>query len=119
MQGVTILNEQSVYQVDYLGWLFFLFLGIGFGIGLILAIKEWVDFGWGANMIWLIFMATSVGAYIGVIGLLFSEHETSVVDHIEYKVTVSEDVTFNEFMSKYEVVDQEGLIYIVKEREVE
>lgn len=119
MQGVTILSEQVVYDVDYYWWLFFLFLGIGFTAGLIIAITEWVSFGWDGDMLWLILMTTIVGAYVGAAAFKLSEHETDVVDHIEYKVTVSEDVNFNEFMSKYEVVDQEELIYTVKEREVE
>lgn len=119
MQGVTVLSEQTVYEVDCLWWLFFLFLGIGFGIGLIVAIKEWVDFGWDADMLWLILIATTAGAVVGALGINFSKHETDVVDHVEYKVTVSDDVDFNEFMSKYEVIDTEGLIYIIKECEVD
>lgn len=119
MQGVIILSEQAVYEVDCLWWLLFLCIGIGFVIGLIAAITEWSNFGWNANMIWLIIGTTIVGAYFGVIGLVLSEYETSVVDHIEYKVIVSDEVNFTEFMNKYEVVDKEGLIYTIKEREVE
>lgn len=119
MQGVTILSEQAVYEVDCLWWLFFLFLGIGFVTGLIVAIKEWIHFGLNADILWLMLVSTLIGAYFGALGVIFSEHETDVVDHIEYKVTVSDDVDFNEFMSKYEVIDTEGLIYIIKEREVE
>lgn len=33
-----------------------------------------------------------------------------------YEVTISNDVNFNEFSSKYEVVKQEGLIYTVVEK---
>lgn len=117
MNGIEILSEQAVYQVDFLWWLFFLFTGIGFVIGLIVAIKEWVDFGWDANMLYFMLMTTIVGAWVGVLGIIFSEHETDIVDHIEYKVIVSEDVNFNEFMNKYEVVDQDGKIYTVKDRE--
>lgn len=119
MSGINILSEQAVYEVDCLWWLFFLFLGLGFVIGLFAAINEWVNFGWKAGYLWLILITTIVGAYFGVLGIIFSEHETDVVDHIEYKVTVSDDVNFNEFMSKYEVVDKEGLIYTIKERESE
>lgn len=35
----------------------------------------------------------------------------------EYKVTVSDEVSFDDFMEKYEIVDQEGSIYTVRERE--
>lgn len=35
----------------------------------------------------------------------------------EYKVTISEEVPLNEFMERYEIIDQEGKIYTVRERE--
>lgn len=34
-----------------------------------------------------------------------------------YEVTISDDVSFTEFMDKYYIVNQRGEIYIVKERE--
>ena len=33
-----------------------------------------------------------------------------------YEVTISDDVNFNEFNSKYEVVEQNGLIYTIVEK---
>lgn len=33
-----------------------------------------------------------------------------------YKVTISDEVNMNDFMNKYEILEQEGKIYIVKER---
>lgn len=35
----------------------------------------------------------------------------------QYKVTVSDEVSMNEFLEHYEIIDQEGKIYIVKERD--
>lgn len=37
--------------------------------------------------------------------------------HTEYKVTIDDSVSMNEFLGKYEILDQEGKIYTVKERE--
>ena len=34
-----------------------------------------------------------------------------------HRVIVSDDVNMNEFLDKYEILDQEGKIYTVKERE--
>lgn len=34
-----------------------------------------------------------------------------------YEVIISEDVSFTEFISKYEIIDQHGEIYVVKERD--
>ena len=36
--------------------------------------------------------------------------------HIEYKVTIDDSVSMNEFLDKYEILDQEGKIYTVKEK---
>lgn len=33
-----------------------------------------------------------------------------------YEVTISNDVNFNEFTSKYQVIKQEGLIYTIVEK---
>ena len=33
------------------------------------------------------------------------------------KVTINDSVSMNEFLDKYEILDQEGKIYTVKERE--
>lgn len=34
-----------------------------------------------------------------------------------YKVTISDKVNFVEFNNKYEIIDQDGLIYTIKEKE--
>lgn len=38
-----------------------------------------------------------------------SEYET------QYKVTISDEVSMNEFLERYEIIDQEGKIYTVRE----
>ena len=55
---------------------------------------------------------TILGVVIGCLPAnltLPSEYET------HYKVIVSDEVSMNEFLSKYEIVDQEGKIYTVRE----
>lgn len=34
-----------------------------------------------------------------------------------YKVTISDEVSMNEFLEQYEIVDQEGKIYTIKDKE--
>jgi hypothetical protein len=64
-----------------------------------------------------------IGAFIGVVfGVmlgLFCGHVTEkpTAYETQYKVTVSDKTPMNEFMEKYEIVDQEGRIYTVRERE--
>lgn len=117
MNGVNVLNVETIYEVGYLWWLIPAFAASGFVIGIIYAIAKWCDTGFCGAELALAFIITIGCGFFGFIGTIISEHETDVVDHIEYKVTVSDDVNFTEFMSKYEIVDQEGLIYTVKERE--
>jgi hypothetical protein len=40
----------------------------------------------------------------------------SKLDHVEYQVTISDDVPMVEFNSKYEIVNQNGKIYTIKEK---
>ena len=60
-----------------------------------------------------------VGLFIGMfVGLLFS-NLVGIVEieyYPTYKVTISDEVSMNEFMDKYEILNQDGKIYTVKER---
>lgn len=43
------------------------------------------------------------------VGRLFTEH-------VEYKVIIDDSVNFNAFMERYEIVEQDGQLFTVKER---
>lgn len=54
-----------------------------------------------------------VSGFIGLFPALFTlpdEYET------HYKVTISDEVSMNDFLERYEIIDQEGKIYTVRER---
>ena len=55
-------------------------------------------------------MACVIGSAIG------ANIETNKIIGINYQVTISEEVKFNDFMEKYEIIDQKGKIYTVRER---
>lgn len=42
---------------------------------------------------------------------------TKELDHYEYKVTIDDSVPMKEFLSKYEIINQEGEIFTIVERE--
>ena len=74
-----------------------------------------VQFDYGPFL--LVFIGISI--LVGIaFGFLFgyevapnpSEYET------QYKVTISDEVNFNEFQEHYEIIDRDGKIYIVRER---
>ena len=45
-----------------------------------------------------------------------SKEKKKVYDHSEYLVTIDETVSFSEFNQKYEVIEQNGELYRIKER---
>lgn len=55
-----------------------------------------------------------VSGLLGLLPALLSlpdEYET------RYKVTISDEVSMNDFLERYEIIDQEGKIYTVRERD--
>ena len=117
MNGVEILSSETIYQTESYWWIIPIYAGIGCLIVLGAAIYEWITYGFDGELIAHIIVAAIIGAWVGFLGYLMFEHETDIVDHIEYKVTIDDSVSMNEFLDKYEILDQEGKIYTVKERE--
>jgi Na+/melibiose symporter-like transporter len=79
-------------------------------LGLIIFIA---GIGWGDDDV------TGVGGLLFVISLvlLFLTIFTAEPEHTRYKVTISDEVSMNDFLERYEIVDQEGKIYTVRERD--
>lgn len=117
MNGVEILAQNTIYETEYNYWYLLIFTGIGLLIGLIIAIVCWFRYGFDADYFMPIALTTMLGVTIGLNVTVSFEYETDTVDYIEYKVTVSENVNFTEFIDKYEIIDQECKIYTVRERE--
>lgn len=67
---------------------------------------------------WGILAGLVIGAAFGcAIGVVIDTVNEPAPDEIRYKVTVSDEVLLNEFLSRYEIIDVEGKIYTVKEVE--
>lgn len=117
MEGVQILNQFEVVTKTIFSWdAFWVGLGIGAAVGLVAAII----FGFCAND-WSAFIAGCV-VYIPVIGLLIgclsgaSVAREPVAWETHYEVMINEDVSMQEFMDKYEIIETRGTIYTIKER---
>ena len=115
MEGVEILVTQE-FAISYaFNWDMYL------GIILMSTIISTALFGmilFKQLGFWSFLNAFILGIIVsGLIGLipavctLPDEYET------QYKVTISDEVSMNEFLKRYEIVDQEGKIYTVRERE--
>jgi MFS family permease len=105
MEGVTILSTGTAI------------VGISWGAAIIIALIASLviylinpleaDFGWRICCAAYIFI-------LSFITLAIVSVDTTEVT--EYKVTIDDSVKYVEFMEKYEVIDQEGEIYTVRER---
>ena len=114
MSGIEILNTNIVYETEANMTLFFISLILCPVIGFFIALfRNSFDFGdalkgcsWGRI----------VGIIISLVILLGTSRKTDEVSYILYDVSVSDEVSFNEFMERYEIIEQKGNIYTVMEK---
>ena len=111
MEGIEILSSTSFYNTLLPEWaikmgviLTFVF----FIMAIILLCAE--RYGWMTSCIVLTIVMVAVSSFGGV------DNKNSV-HHMEYKVTINDSVKMNDFLEQYEIIDQEGKIYTVKEIE--
>ena len=115
MNGVEILAVEQVGTVFKFGWTGFLVVvAIGLlitlvvGITIFLNTKDWTD----------LIKAVLIGVFISMIfGVTAGDLLNEPTEYTnQYKVTISDEVSMNEFMEKYEIIEQDGKIYTVRER---
>ena len=111
MNGVEILSSEAIYNTILPEWC----LPIGL-ICAILFIFAAVAY-YASDHIILGSICVLLAFGVGVSGSLGGTYSETDINHIEYKVTIDDSVSMNEFLDKYEILDQEGKIYTVKERE--
>ena len=119
MTGVEILSTAEVAVAFGFNWVAFwvitgLLIFAGLVFGLVIAGKYAYDW----QLIPALMFVGIIGGLLigGPIGFASGEptaHET------QYKVTVSDEVSMNDFLERYEIIDQEGKIYTVRERDGE
>lgn len=108
MQGVQILNEFMHEGAVAMPWCV---IGIGCCfVGLMGIVFSSVLKGKNGACIFVFLLALfAFGCGIGVL----APRELTP----RYQVIVKDDVNFNEFLDKYKIIEQNGLIYTVEERE--
>lgn len=115
MTGVEILAMEEVavafgfdLGVFFLSWLIITLFGTL--VGWVADTNNRVS-GWftGLTISCILGFVLSIG--IGTLPFKPTAYET------QYKVTVSDEVPMNEFLERYEIIDQEGKIYTVRERD--
>lgn len=109
MEGVTVLAQEMVRDFnigDFIGMT--LFIAIAFCV--ITVITFDIDEVRGAVIIICISIVIGLGG--GFITGRFSNNPVP-----QYKVMISEEVSMIEFYEKYEIIDQEDLIFTVREKD--
>lgn len=108
INGIDILSKTEIRDIHILEFVGLMLVSLVLTFGLMF----WLDNRCGVDEIPPIF---PVMLFIGMIVLngKLSSYKTG---EYEYKVTISDEVSMNEFMKKYEIINQEGKIYTIKER---
>lgn len=116
MNGVEILAiEQVAVSWKYNWGAFWAVFLILFGLMLIGGLIAFAD---ERDLGVLVIFAIGGLALGAVIGAVVGGGASIAAGYVEeYKATVSEDVSLVEFNERYEIVEQEGKIYTVRERE--
>lgn len=113
MPGVEILATQEVATAFTFSWENFWFgftmlTIVGLCLGIFASLQYDTFLGILTGLVLGIIFGILVGVGVGVDGIP-TEYET------QYKVTISDEVPMNDFLARYEIVDQEGKIYTVRE----
>lgn len=119
MTGVDILAAEEVAVEYAFGWTWFWSLvGIGAVVGIIWGVYEVASGMSDWPLIpWLAVLLMGVGALVGLLVGAFTSKPVKY--ETQYKVTVSDEVKMADFLEKYEIIETEGKIYTVREREAD
>ena len=113
MTGVEILATNECVTAYGFSWNIFLvvFLVLTILFTLLIGFALLCDYGWRS------FLYGFIGSLIlgAVFGGLGGNKQKPLEYETQYKVTISDEVSMNEFLDKYEIVSQEGKIYTVRE----
>lgn len=116
MSGVEILAMEEVAVDTVFNWsAFFISIGIIFGIFIVTGLTISLTSGDWDNIKIGVIAGTILGSIAGIaFGFVCSiptEHET------QYKVIISDEVSMSDFFAKYELIEQDGRIYVVTEKD--
>ena len=115
MEGITFLNSTTVMTLHPLGNLFICLGMLMLFLSLIVALFAVAFNPFGSAEFTIVGSLFLIGVLLGFGGFLFGSINP-VEDYIKYDVLISEDINFQEFYDKYEVIEVKGQIYTIKER---
>lgn len=114
IDGVTILATNVVTMTNPVMNAIFITLGIIAGLGFLLFILGLITDCLGIGATGGISLIVAFVLFIICVPI---DNMTQVPDYNTYEVIIDDSVSMNEFMDTYEVLEQRGQIYVVKEIE--
>lgn len=117
MNGITILNETTLTlepPARFIGTMAIIFFGVMFLLCIIGIIKSIQDRDRSCLIASL--MGTLLSMLLGTIFVLRFDYKCN---HpvTQYEAIISDEVNFNEFYQRYEIIEQRGKIYVIQERQ--
>lgn len=109
MDGVTILNTIELTGV---GKNVIIAFAVSFFIALFLTLILQVS----KNSCVLVFLLIDLIVFIGCVFVSWYQSENHKTGEIRYEVTIDDTVSMTEFNKKYEIIEQRGDIFVVKEK---
>ena len=111
MSGVEILAVEEVAVAFGFDWSVFIPIAVVFSIlfslfGILIATMTYEK---GAGVF------AAIGVFFGIVLGFVSETGAPTKFETHYKVTISEEVPMIEFFERYEIIEQEGKIYTIRE----
>lgn len=113
MNGINILNQTEIMEYTCEQNIFYSVLVIVLFISAILFVIGLVgSFKWSGIIGGILFLITIIT--IGTVNVEKSKN----TGRYKYEVTIDDDVPFTEIYKKYDVVEQKGDIWVLKDKEV-
>lgn len=117
MDGVTILNTITENVSNTAGLVVVLIFSIAVIILSFIAIIAVSDKFSEFNGFVIPFVITGIAGILFVMVSILELNTPPQEPQTLYEVTISDEVSFKDFTSKYKIIKQRGEIYVVKERE--
>lgn len=114
MTGVEILAMNEVVTAYEFNWYVY--------FGVIIVVTVLMVLASVFNLRYVGIEDIVVGAIVGIVfgailGLFPANNITPSEYETQYKITISDEVSMNDFLERYEIINQEGKIYTVRERD--
>lgn len=104
LEGITVLSQTEIEYASIL-WIIIPMFVVAIGV-IIIGTKA----GFGD---WIVVLGFGVGFVIGMFCFDFAQEPTG---EYEYECVIEESVSMTEFYERYDVIDQRGKIYKIKEK---